>query len=201
MRATVADYQLLLTEEHPQGLRPPGPALAGDPALLGAMASSFAATHNRAADLLDEADPTTTFQMLGDQELEWGLPDPCAPGIATTMQERRAALVDKRKSRGGATVAYLTAIAERMGYSVTITEWRPFVFGLSRFGEQPLNGPHGIRRLLTVTVHGPRITLFRFGESAFGEPLGKITLAEDLQCRLSKVALAHLDIRFMYEGA
>lgn len=200
MRATVADYETLLTEEAPQGLRPPGPALAGDPALLAAFAPSYARAHNRAMDLLDEADPTTTFQMLGDQEREWGLPDPCSQGVATTMQERRMALVDKRSAQGGATLPYLQAIAYRLGYDAEVVEHRPFICGMGRCGETPLNGGHAIRRYIRTTIHGPRVTLFRSGDSQCGDDLGKIAQAEDLICRLKRVAQAHLDIRFAYEG-
>lgn len=199
MRATVADYETLLTGEPPQGLRPPGPALAGDPALLAAFAPSYARAHNRALDLLDEADPTTTQQMLADQEREWGLPDDCAQSVASTLQGRRAALVEKRTSRGGATLAYLKAVALRLGYDVDIVEHRPFICGLGRCGDA-LNGGHAIRRYILVTVRGPRITLFRAGASQCGDALGSIAAATDLMCRLKKVAHAHLDIRFAYEG-
>ncbi len=200
MRATDADYRLLLTEEQPQGLRPPGPAQAGDPALLAGFAPGMAKAHNRALDVLDEADPTTTFQMLADQEREWGLPDPCSQGVATTLQERRAALVDKRKARGGSTRVYLQAIADRLGYDADVVEHRPFVCGTARCGETPLNGGHAIRRYVLATIHGPRVTLFRSGDSQCGDQLGKITQAEDLVCRLNKVAPGHLDIRYAYEG-
>ncbi|NKD55983.1 MULTISPECIES: putative phage tail protein [unclassified Haematospirillum] len=200
MRANDSDYQGLLCEEAPRGLRPPGPAGAGNPQLLKALAPALAALHNRALDLVEEADPSTAFTMLEDQEREWGLPDECSHGRATTLQERRQALLARRRARGGATLAWLQALADDLGYQTTLVEHRPFVCGQATCSESALNGGHAIRRYIRVTVHGPRVTLFRCADSQCLDPLGKIAQAEDLVCRLRKMALAHLDLKFSYEG-
>lgn len=181
-------------------LRPPGPAWAAEDPLLRGLAEEMARAHARALALLEEADPRATREMLAAWEKQAGLPDPCSAGIATTIQERRAAVVDKVTSRGGSSLAYLQSICDRLGYTVEIREFRPFVCGRSRCGHR-LGGAHTNRFYLRVRVTGPRLTKFRCGVSQCGDKLGKFTRAEDLECRLRKVAPAHINLIVAYEGA
>ncbi|CCG42194.1 YmfQ family protein [Magnetospirillum molischianum] len=180
-------------------LRPPGPAWPVDDPILRGLAAECARAHTRLVSLLDEADPRSTREMLSAWERQAGLPDACSAGIATTVQERRAAVVDAITARGGASVAYLQAIAIRLGYAVAIKEFRPFICGKSRCGDV-LGGPHRNRHYLRITVLGPRLTDFRAGVSRCGERLGKFTRAEDLECRLRRVAPAHVVLIFAYKG-
>lgn len=181
-------------------LRPPGPAWPADDALLRGLAEELARAHARTLTLLEEADPRSTREMLADWEEQAGLPDPCSVGISTTIQERRAAVVDKVTSRGGSSVAYLQSICDRLGYTTDIREFRPFVCGRSRCGDR-LGGSHRNRFYLRVRVLGPRLIKFRCGVSQCGDKLGKFARAEDLECRLRKVAPAHINLIVAYEGA
>ena len=167
--------------------------------LLRGLARVWAHVHNRAAKLIEEADPYTTLELLPDWERNLGLPDECTKG-ADTLQERRMAVVEKLLDEGRQDIAFFYELAELLGYSITIIEYRPFITGLARCGDR-LNGGHTVRYYWTVTVHGPRVTLFRTGVSMPPEHLGTIRRADDLECRFRIYAHAHTILIFNYETA
>lgn len=123
-----ADYLIQL-----QALLPQGPAWPREPAalltrLLDAFAEEFARIDARADQLIDEADPRTTYELLADWERVTGLPGTCAllAGIDFTVEQRRAALVTKLTERGGQSRAYFIAMAADLGYlGAAIEEYRP----------------------------------------------------------------------------
>jgi uncharacterized protein YmfQ (DUF2313 family) len=94
--------------------------------LLYALAAEMARVDVRAAQLLDEADPRTTAEMLADWEMFAGLPSPCMRGVAQTVDERRAALIDRLTDVGGQTAADYVALAARLGAAATVRTFRPF---------------------------------------------------------------------------
>ncbi|SBV97961.1 conserved hypothetical protein [uncultured delta proteobacterium] len=183
-------------------LQPPGAALPRDldavwPRLLMGVADGHAAVERRGNDLLREADPRSTFELLPDFEREYGLPDACSPA-AVTLQERRDAVVAKMRDEGRHDLAYWYELAAALGYEIEIDEPRPFIAGVSCCGDC-LNGGHEVRFEWDVTVKGPRVTLFRCGESTPPDSLGDIAYAEDLECRIRAAAHSHTRIFFDYE--
>jgi uncharacterized protein YmfQ (DUF2313 family) len=95
---------------------------------------------SRAADLLEqESDPRTTIELLPDWERNWGLPDPCytAP---QTIGEREKALVLRMTLMGGQSRQWFIDFAAFIGYDITITEYRPFMVGLDRCGDNRVYG-------------------------------------------------------------
>ena len=167
--------------------------------LLSAMADELARIHRRALELLEEADPRTTFELLDDFERMLGLPDECTD-VIDNIQERRDAIVQRLTSTGGQSIAYFLGIAEAIGYEgVTIEEYDPFECGESQCGE-PLNGPSAVRYEWRLQVPGARVTEFVAGASECGDPLGDIDRAEDLECLLSRLKPAHTHLIFAYEG-
>lgn len=130
MRAAPADYLA-----HLQALLPPGAAWTREPGavltrLLAAQAAGLARAHNRALDLMEEADPRTTVELLAEWERLCGLPDTCTAGAALTPDERRAAVVGRLVARGGQSRRYFIGVAAAMGYpGATVTEFRPFRAG------------------------------------------------------------------------
>ncbi|TVO57516.1 YmfQ family protein [Denitromonas halophila] len=185
-------------------LLPPG-AIDPNAELLGAEADAegarLDAAQLAASALHDEADPRNTLALITDWERVAGLPDKCSAALATTLQERRAALVARIAGGGGASRAYFMGVAERLGYSVEIEEYRPFICGISQCGVQALN-PAQMRFVWRVRLAGPRVTYFRCGESQVGtDPLLKITRAEDLECTFQRLKPAHTRLFVSYEGA
>lgn len=154
------------------------------------------AAATRAQALLREMCPGTTSEMLADWERVLGLPDPCLPELGT-MQERRAAALGKYIERGGQSRAYFIALAAALGYTVTITEFRPFQVGSSVVGD-PLYGDdwrHAWR------VDAPAVTIreFAVGSSAVGDPLRSWGNAL-LECSITKLKPAHTHVLFGYGG-
>jgi uncharacterized protein YmfQ (DUF2313 family) len=94
----------------------------------------------RAADLLEqESDPRKTIELLPDWERNWGLPDPCytAP---QTIGEREQALVLRMTLMGGQSRQWFIDFASFIGYDISITEYRPFMVGLDRCGDNRVHG-------------------------------------------------------------
>jgi uncharacterized protein YmfQ (DUF2313 family) len=201
LRLSPKDYLTRLQDLLPTGAiwtREPGAWLTR---LLLAIAGPFSRARDTAIDLASEViDPRQATLVLGDWEGELSLPDPCSAGIATTLQERRAAVVARLTATGGASPAYFEGLASALGYAATITEFRPFVAGRNRCGDT-LNGGHAVRHVWRVTVHGPRVTRFRAGASQCGDRLAKITRAEDLECVLRRLKPAHTTLVVAYEEA
>ena len=186
-----------------QSLLPPGQAWTTDhmaalTKVLDVIAGEFSRIHIRTDELLREADPRNTVEMLADWERVAGLPDTCT-GDLETLQERRTALVQKVTGIGGQSKAYFQSIAESLGYEVEIDEFRPFICGISHCGDI-LNGGHDVRYNWRVRVLEPRITYFRTGLSRCGERLMSIRAAEDLECILNRLKPAHTNLIFAYEG-
>ena len=92
--------------------------------LLRAWADEFARVDARGAQLLEEADPRKTFELLADWERVAGLPDPCV-GAGQSTSQRQQALAARISSLGGQSAAYYIAVALLLGYPITITEFRP----------------------------------------------------------------------------
>lgn len=110
-----------------QSLLPPGVAWNRDvdselTALLRALAYEYSRLKKRAADLIEEIDPRTTSEMIGDWERIYGLPDECA--TPTTLADRRTALLAKMRGNSAPTIANIVSLAEGVGYFINITEYR-----------------------------------------------------------------------------
>lgn len=195
MPYTAAEYRELL-----KALLPPGRAFPRErgttlDGLLGAMAEELARLDARGERLLVEAIPSTTTELLPDWERVAGLPDNCSGILSETLQGRRADLVTKLTSVGGQSRAYFIALAASLGFTITITEFRPFRAGLSTAGDSLTNGDW----VFTWQVNGPPVPVIRFraGQSSAGEPLASWGNSA-LECRLNKNKPAHTNIIFTY---
>lgn len=176
-----------------QSLLPPGRAFrvhAGSTfqALLEGLAAEPCRVQGRGRDLLREADPYRTVELLVDWETTVGLPNACI-GEPETQTLRRAALVAKLRDQGGASVPFLIEIAQDvLGYTnVTVTEYVAAQVGVFRVGQRLTNGPW----LFAFTVGADEIRpdFFTASESAAGEPLTAAT-NQIVQCLLGWDGLA-----------
>lgn len=166
-----------------------------------AVAAEFARVNARAEKLLLEALPGTTDKLLPDWEEFAGLPDPCNP-LVQSRRERLQALKARLTNVGGAGPQRYLRLATALGYVVAIGKFRPFEFGRSGFGEGEECGDASLRARLRISVPGARVTPFEFGVSEFGrDPMAHIARAEDLECRLRKIAHSHIHLEFDYQGA
>lgn len=178
-------------------LLPPGVALSTGPVLfrlLEALAAPIAAVDIRARDLLREVDPRSTIEMLDDWERVAGLPSDCITE-PQTIAERQDALHSSVRARGGQSPAYFVNVAARLGYSITITEFRPFRVGQSTVGDRLTNGPWQH----TWRVNAPETTVraFRVGRSVVGDRL-RSWGNDALECEIGALKPAHTIALFAY---
>lgn len=180
--------------------------------LMGIVGSWAART---AAFLIVEAFPPTSDLLLPDWERVLGLPEPCIPVTGDTVAERRLKVREKLQRRPGRQDRdYFFALAARLGYEITITEYIPAQCGITQCGQMfdavpPYIvagagcGTPEIRFVWTVKLTGPRLTWFAFG---FGggrtgqDPHLRFARAEDLECILKRFKPAHTHLIFNYAG-
>jgi uncharacterized protein YmfQ (DUF2313 family) len=195
MARTRDDYKAQL-----KALMPPGEAFPRDAGsnmdeLLSALAEEWARIDGRGEQLIVDALPLTSTELLSDWERVAALPDKCAGTLESTMQGRRNALVSKLASTGGQSKAYFIAVAKALGYEITISEFRPFRAGWSRAGDPLTNGDW----VYTWRVNANETTIidFRAGRSAAGEALR--TWGNDtLECKINQLKPAHTIVLFGY---
>ena len=153
--------------------------------------------NGRANDLIVDAFPCTTRELLPEWEATLGLPDPCVEPPLSTIQQRVAAVCAKFRARGGQSVPYFLELAESLGYDVSITTYQPFRVGINRVSE-PLYGPEWAFAW-KVTIHGlPDVAIyFRVGTSTVGERLRTVR-SNTLQCIFESIKPAHTEIVWSY---
>ena len=197
MALTATAYLTQLQALLPQGFAWPRQADAALTNLLLAWADELARVDGRAADLVEEADPRTTAELLADWERVAGLPDPCVEVLAgaQTTAQRRAALVAKLTTIGGQSAAYYIALAASLGYTITVTEFSPFQAGHSAAGDALSNDDWTF--VWQVNASEVSIVEFAAGRSSAGEAL-RSWGNELLECVISRYKPAHTNVLFAY---
>jgi uncharacterized protein YmfQ (DUF2313 family) len=173
------------------------------------LANYWGTVDGRAADLLEiESDPRLTTELLPDWERNWGLPDPCIQNPPTDLETRRIDLVLKMTLLGAQSRQWFMDVATALGYTITITEYSPYVCGISRCGDtSDLNldepggrmrwelGPAEMRYYWTVHVDALRFSQFYVASSQCGvDRLLAIYGPEDLICIFERWKPAHTQI-------
>lgn len=191
--ARVAAYREMLLALLPVGRawnRQPGSVLAR---LLEAIAAELAAIEERSGILIAECDPRTTAELLTDWERALGLPDPCT-GAQDNTAARRAAILGRLSDSGGQSRAWFIALAARLGYTVTITEFDAFTCGMTC--GLPLNGQDW-EYAWQVNAPQTTVTLFLAGAGVAGDPLA--SWGNDLlECVFERAKPAHTEVIFAY---
>jgi uncharacterized protein YmfQ (DUF2313 family) len=141
IRRSGSDYTEAFLSLLPQGQAWPkhAPGSAMVEGLTG-LCDYWGFVDSRAADLLErESDPRLTIELLPDWERNWGLPDPCYKE-PLTIGERQLALVMRMTMEGAQSREFFIGVAAQIGYAITITEYRTFVVGLDRCGDNRVYG-------------------------------------------------------------
>lgn len=175
--------------------RPIGPNIRK---VVEGLAIEFSRADARVAQLLREQSPRTTTELLPEWERELGLPDGCTDPSGST-DARRAAVLARLVARGGQSRAAFIAIAEALGYPITIEEHKVFRVG-SRVGDRLNSVDAGWP--WAMTVHAPIVTaqFFEAGSSSAGDPIA--TFENDpLECNFERVRQAHSHVLFAYDQA
>lgn len=195
MHATSKDYLNTLQQLLPAGTAWPRDADAVLTKLLTAFADGLVRPHNEVVDLLFETDPRQALQMLPDFERVVG-PDTCVDGGLTTLAERRAYAHARWTAQGGQSRAFFIALAEALGYEVTITEYKPFTV------DSPCDDPITDEPWrFAWTVNAPEETIREFTcDSGCDEPL-RTWGNELLECAINRAKPAHTICHFAYGGS
>ncbi|HEV8466029.1 MAG TPA: putative phage tail protein [Pseudolabrys sp.] len=217
VRRTGDDYAQALLSLLPQGQAwPRHPESILVQACTG-LSEYWGFVDGRAADLLEtESDPRLTIELLPDWERNWGLPDPCFFGQQQAMADRRRILMLKMTLLGGQSRAFFVEIMSWLGYTIQITEFAPYMTGVSRVGDtsqqeaeaggNPNNmrwylGPPEMRFYWSIGVGDARLTWFRtgpLGGEVGVDPHLLIGLADEVPCFLERIKPAHTQIVFDY---
>lgn len=189
---SAADYLRVLQAHLPRGRVWPRDLDAQQTRILSGFTPVFERLNARANNLLVDAFPPTTYELLPEWEATLGLPDPCA-GEAPTTQQRVAQVVARLTATGGQSIAYYTAVAAALGYAITITQFVP-----SRFGKNFGTLFGGTAWAFAWQVNAPTFTIaaLQFGGS-FGTPFASWG-NNVLQCELQRFAPAHTTVLFSY---
>jgi hypothetical protein len=144
----------------------------------------------RAADLLErESDPRITVELLPDWERNWGLPDPCYTAPQTVAQ-RQTALIARMTLWGSQSRQWYIDFAAFLGYTITITEYRPWMVGLDRCGDARVYGDGTTMRDAGRTQRVAKLRAWTARESLlldrprFSQKLGMVSLRfRSMRCR------------------
>lgn len=196
---SASEYAAALARLLPQGPvweAPPGSHLAE---LLAGLAEAFAAMHARQLDLVEEADPRTTTELLEAWEAFAGLPEECTESAEPLSTElRRLLLHAKLTGTGGQTAAYYIALAATLGLVITIEEpISPFRVGAGRAGDPLYGTDWAYAWIVHVDLDDAELVEFRAGIGRAGEPLrswGNVAL----ECLIEKLRPAHTIPVFSY---
>lgn len=134
---------------------------------LAAEANVMDAVKASAARVLAQITPLQASMTLSDWERVYGV----VPREGSTQQERRQNILVRMAATGGLSIPYFKSLAASLGYTITITEPRPFRVGINRCGDRLLIPE--ICWVWQINVIGTKTPVYRFrtGASATGEPL------------------------------
>ena len=182
--------------EHHQNLLPHGNAWPRDEdavltKFLKAKATMQATTHNRAVDVLDEADPRTASEMFEDWERVLGLPDACV-NAEQTIDERRAAILTKLNARGGQTPAYYSTLLTVAGFPNKVVEFMPFRAGRNVAGDKV-----GEANTWGIELEEQTIVYFLAGSGKAGQKLQSQS-NEKVECLIESHKPAHTKVNYLY---
>lgn len=192
MGLTAANYADQL-----QALLPPGKAydfeadsiLAG---LLLGMADELARVDAAGLALIEESDPRSTSALFSEWENDYGLPDLCS-GEVPDLAARRGLLLEKINRLGAQMPEYFVQLAALLGYTITVTELKPFT--VRSAVNDPLY-PQSVRYVWRVTseLH----TVHRWTvRSPVTDPLSSWG-NEILECVINRAKPAHTHVQFSY---
>jgi uncharacterized protein YmfQ (DUF2313 family) len=160
---------------------------------LAALTPTYERQAGRSVNLLADAFPVQPVELLPDWETTLGLPDPCL-GAAPTLQARQQAVAARFVAGGGQSIAYYVNVAAALGYTVTVTTFRPLTFGQA-FGLPMLGAPWA--STWQVNLPSDPVIAANFG-GAFGAPFATWGSGAALLCEIQRLAPAHTTV--IYQG-
>ncbi len=134
------DYVSAFSQLLPQGIAWPRTVDSFLMKIVTGLSQFWGQVDFAAAKLLEtESDPRKTIDLLPEWERAFGLPDPCI-AEPLTIGDRRNALIMRMTLLGAQSREFFIATAAQIGYTISITEFRPFMVGIDRVGDNRLIG-------------------------------------------------------------
>lgn len=193
---TAEDYRQQLLS-----LLPRGPAWndAGS-AMLGELAAGLTLESERVGrrmiDLIVDAYPSSTVELLQDWERALGLPDACVT-TAQNAGERRAAVVSKLTRSSNPTPAFFVGLAAGLGYGATVIEYNPALAGLAVIGDRVFSEDWESTWAIQIPGDYTVVRYAEAGSAVIGDALA--TWGEDaLECTILQYKPAHTTVIFIY---
>lgn len=189
-----SDFLTALQNLMPRGLAWPRETSSVMVRVMAGLSPTWVRHTARNNNLLVDAFPATSVELLPEWESALGLPDPCA-GESPTLQGRQQQVVARMTNSGGQSIPYFTDYARALGYNVTVSEFAPFRAGQSHVGDACNGGDWSF----TWRINAPAetTTYFCAGQSTAGEPLAEWGNAV-LECELRSIKPAHTYLNFAY---
>lgn len=120
--------------------------------LLAGLVGLIEQVDSDAQDLLVDAFPISTVNLLPEWEDTLGLPDPCL-GSSPTQAQRQASVAARFTAVGNANAQFYIDYAAKLGYTITVSTNVPFRIGLNRIGD-PIQDWNWY---FALTISGPSI--------------------------------------------
>lgn len=163
-------------------------------ALLLSLAAELGRIDARSVQLVAEVDPSTTSELLGDWERVVGLPDGCVTAVQS-VAERRMALESRLTAVGSQSRRFFIELASRMGYSITIDEFRSAAE--ANAAGLPVSGDDWAHTWRVTLGESVGVRFFRAGSGSAGEAL-KSWGNEAVECQINRYKPAHTRVLFAY---
>lgn len=162
---------------------------------LNAVGKQLDNAKESADQLQAEMFPSSCTVSLADWERVYGLPDPCVT-IEQSLEQRRAALESKINTRGGQSIPYFIALAEKMGYPGATVEEFPMMTCNSDCNAVLNSEDDGFYWLLNL----PASTggLFQMTCNSDCNSALQSWGDEAVECRIRKNRPAHTSVLFAY---
>jgi uncharacterized protein YmfQ (DUF2313 family) len=154
----------------------------------------------RVTDLLNEADPHTTYETIRMWEIDCGLPDPCVADPPTAIEARRAAVIARRSEGGTTRPMDFVALAARLGYDVEIIEFRPFRCWSNcndRLNTESAGWPH----CWIVNIRNTEPVIYFMRATSACTAYLREWVQGDLECLILRIAPAQTEVIFAYPTA
>lgn len=171
--------------------------------MIECWAMEFSRIDARVEQLLKEADPRFCSETFQEWLTQWGVPDECLElwgeilAGKLTQNMLREALVRKVRTVGGQSIKYFVELAETYGYTIHISEYRPFTVQ-SRVTDDFTSEPDIYHRFKVDVYTGAGGKVYYFdAQGQCDEPLSwwgdKI-----IECLLRRYAPAHTEMVIGY---
>jgi uncharacterized protein YmfQ (DUF2313 family) len=161
--------------------------------VVASLMPNIAALSDDATNLIVDAFPATTVDLLPEWQATLGMPDACSIGQNLTLLQAQQQVLARFIGAGGQSVPFLIAYALALGYAITITEYSTFKAGTGKAGGIITSA--GIAFSWLVTLPAQQILYFLAGSSTAGQKLETVE-NQIIQCELQRICPAHTNLFF-----